>query len=41
MSLENMIKTMARDAKTASRGLRSLERGQKDDALLRMAEKLV
>jgi len=41
MSLENMIKTMARDAKVASRGLRSLERGQKDDALLRMAEKLV
>jgi glutamate-5-semialdehyde dehydrogenase len=41
MSLENMIKTMARDAKMASRGLRSLERGQKDDALLRMAEKLV
>jgi len=41
MSLENMIKTMARDAKVASRGLRSLEREQKDDALLRMAEKLV
>ena len=41
MSLENMIKTMARDAKVASRGLRSLERGRKDDALLRMAEKLV
>jgi len=41
MSLENMIKTMARDAKMASRGLRSLERGRKDDALLRMAEKLV
>ncbi len=40
MSLENMIKTMAGDAKAASRGLRSLERGQKDDALLRMAEKL-
>jgi glutamate-5-semialdehyde dehydrogenase len=32
---------MARDARTASRGLRSLERGAKDDALLRMAEKLV
>ena len=41
MSLEAMIKTMAGDAKTASRGLRGLERGQKDDALLRMAEKLV
>ncbi|MCD6294585.1 MAG: glutamate-5-semialdehyde dehydrogenase [Deltaproteobacteria bacterium] len=41
MSIENMIKTMAGDAKTASRGLRSLERGRKDDALLRMAEKLV
>ena len=41
MSLENMIKTMARDAKVASRGLRSLERGRKDDALLRMAEKLI
>jgi len=41
MSLENMIKTMAKDAKVASRGLRSLERGRKDDALLRMAEKLV
>ena len=41
MSLENMIKAMAKDAKVASRGLRSLERGQKDDALLRMAEKLV
>jgi glutamate-5-semialdehyde dehydrogenase len=41
MSLENMIRTMAGDAKRASRGLRSLERGQKDDALLRMADKLV
>jgi len=41
MSLEDMIRTMARDAKKASRGLRSLERGQKDDALLKMAEKLV
>ena len=41
MSLENMIKTMAGDAKAASRGLRSLKREQKDDALLRMAEKLV
>jgi len=41
MSLEDMIRTMARDAKKASRGLRSLERGPKDDALLRMAEKLV
>ena len=41
MSIENLIKTMAQDAKTASRGLRSLERGQKDDALLRIAEKLL
>ena len=41
MSIENMIKTMARDAKAASRGLRSLGRGQKDDALLKMAEKLL
>ena len=41
MSLEDMIKTMAGDAKAASRGLRSLKREQKDDALLRMAEKLV
>ena len=41
MSLEDMIRTMARDAKKASRGLRSLERGPKDDALLKMAEKLL
>lgn len=41
MSLENMIEAMARDAKAASRGLRSLERRQKDDALLRMAGKLL
>jgi len=41
MSIENMIGTMAKDARTASRGLRSLSRGQKDDALLKMAEKLL
>ncbi|MBW2708437.1 MAG: glutamate-5-semialdehyde dehydrogenase [Deltaproteobacteria bacterium] len=41
MSIENMIQTMARDAKAASRGLRSLGRNQKDDALLRMAGKLL
>ncbi len=41
MSLENLIETMAKDAKTASRGLRSLGSAQKDDALLRMAEKLL
>ena len=41
MSIDNMIEAMARDAKRASRGLRSLERGQKDDALLEMAEKLI
>ncbi len=41
MSIENMIKTMAGDAKAASRGLRGLGRGQKDDALLKMAEKLL
>ncbi len=41
MSIVNMIGAMARDAKAASRGLRSLERGQKDDALLKMAEKLI
>jgi glutamate-5-semialdehyde dehydrogenase len=41
MSIENMIKTMAVDAKAASRGLRDLGRGQKDDALLKMAEKLL
>lgn len=41
MSLERMIKTMAGDAKKASRGLRSLESGRKDDALLKMAERLV
>ncbi len=41
MSLENLIETMARDAKTASRGLRSLGSAQKDDALLKMAEKLL
>ena len=41
MSIENMIGAMAKDAKAASRGLRSLERGQKDDALLKMAEKLL
>lgn len=41
MSVENMIRTMARDARAASRGLRSLGRGQKDHALVRMAEKLL
>jgi glutamate-5-semialdehyde dehydrogenase len=41
MSIENMIGAMAKDAKRASRGLRSLESGQKDDALLKMAEKLL
>lgn len=41
MSIENMIGAMARDAKTASKGLRSLERAQKDDALLKIAEKLL
>lgn len=41
MSIENIIGAMARDAKSASRGLRSLERGQKDDALLKMAEMLL
>ena len=41
MSLEHMIKEMAGDAKTASRGLRSLESGRKNDALLKMAERLV
>ena len=41
MSLEQMIKEMAGDAKKASRGLRSLESGRKDDALLKMAERLV
>ncbi|EFK06831.1 glutamate-5-semialdehyde dehydrogenase [delta proteobacterium NaphS2] len=41
MSLEHMIKEMAGDAKKASRGLRSLESGRKDDALLKMAERLV
>ena len=41
MSLENLIETMAKNAKTASRGLRSLGSAQKNDALLRMAEKLL
>ena len=41
MSIENMIETMAKDAKAASRGLRSLGSEQKDDALLRMAGKLL
>ena len=41
MSLEHMIKEMAGDAKKASRGLRSLESGRKNDALLKMAERLV
>ena len=41
MSLENMIEAMARDAKAASRGLRSLGSEQKNDALLRMARKLL
>ncbi len=41
MSIENMIHTMARDAKAATRDLRRLGQGQKDDALHRMAEKLV
>ncbi len=41
MSLENMIETMAGDAKAASRRLRSLGSERKDDALLRMAEKLL
>ena len=36
-----MIETMAKDAKAASRGLRSLGSEQKDDALLRMAGKLL
>ena len=41
MSIENMIETMAKDAKAASRELRSLGSEQKDDALLRMAGKLL
>ncbi len=41
MSIESMIGTMAKDARTASRGLRGLSRGQKDDALFKMAEKLL
>ena len=41
MSLENLIEAMAKEAKTASRGLRSLGSAQKDDALLKMAEKLL
>ena len=41
MSIENMIGAMAKDAKRASKELRILERGQKDDALLKMAEKLL
>ena len=41
MSLEHMIKEMAGDAKKASRGLRTLESGRKDNALLKMAERLV
>ncbi len=41
MSLEDMIRTIAGDAKEASRGLRSLGSGQKNDALLRMAQKLL
>ncbi|MCG6878327.1 MAG: glutamate-5-semialdehyde dehydrogenase [Deltaproteobacteria bacterium] len=41
MSLERMIKNMAGDAKRASRAMRSLESGQKDDALLKMAERLL
>ncbi len=41
MSLEHMIKTMAEDAKAASRGLRSLGKVRKDDALMKIAEKLL
>jgi glutamate-5-semialdehyde dehydrogenase len=40
MSLANMIEDMAKDAKTAARGLRRLERAQKDAALELMAERL-
>ena len=41
MSIIEMIEAMAKDAKEASRGMRRLERGQKDDALKLMAKKLL
>jgi glutamate-5-semialdehyde dehydrogenase len=41
MSIQGMIEKMARDAKDASRVLRRVERGKKDAALERMADKLL
>ena len=41
MSIIEMIKAMAKDAKEASRDMRRLKRGQKDDALKLMAKKLL
>ena len=41
MSLESMIKMMARGAKDASRQLRKIERARKDVALELMAQKLM